>query len=315
MDNPSVILGMNALDDAGIYKLSDDLAIVQSVDFFTPIVDDPADYGAISAANALSDIYAMGADPFAALSLVAFPQGSLPIETLAEILNGAQDVLREAGVALLGGHSVQNREPLIGFAVTGRVHPDKILTRQGGRPGDRLVLTKPLGTGILSTSLRSGKLDTAHLGAMTRCMRRLNGEALAVAKGFSIGAATDVTGFGLLGHLHELAHLSGLRAVVDPGEIRFLPGTEEMAREKQFAGGLVNNRNHLSPFLVMEADEDAWPYVALFDPQTSGGLLLAVAPDEGERLVAALRGKEIDAFPVGSLEEGRAGEILVRKIS
>jgi selenide,water dikinase len=303
---------MNALDDAGIYKLNDDLAIVQSVDFFTPIVDEPRDYGAISAANALSDLYAMGAEPFAALSLVAFPQGLLPLETLAEILNGAQDVLREAGVALLGGHSVQNREPLIGFAVTGRVRPDEILSKQGGQPGDRLVLTKPLGTGILATGLRSGKLDPEHVGAMTSCMKRLNRDALAVAKGFSIHAATDVTGFGLLGHLHEMAVLSGVRAVVDPGAIRFLPGTEEMAREKQFAGGLTNNRNHLSSFLVLTEDEDSWPMVALFDPQTSGGLLFAVAADQGDALVSALRDENIDAFPVGALEEGRAGEIEVR---
>jgi len=300
---------MHALDDAGVYKIRDDLALVQTVDFFTPIVDDPRDYGAIAAANSLSDIYAMGATPLTALNIVGFPDKELPVDTLVEILAGSQDVLDEAGVALLGGHSVRNPEPIFGLSVTGTVHPERILTKAGARAGDHLILTKPLGTGILSTALRSGKLADRWVSPLVRSMRRLNREGMDVALRLPVRAATDVTGFGLMGHLHEMARKSGLRAVVDAGGILFLPGTEEMAREKQFAAGLRNNQAHVAPWVDTQTDLDAWPYVGLFDPQTSGGLLIASDPSVSGELLEALQEAGVEAFRVGRMEEGRAGAI------
>jgi selenide,water dikinase len=300
------------VDDAGVYRLSDELALVQTVDYFTPVVDDPRDYGAIAAANSLSDVYAMGGEPLTALNIVGFPPDRLSLETLAEILRGAREVLDEAGVALLGGHSVRSPEPFFGLAVTGTVHPQRILTKAGARAGDHLLLTKPLGTGILTTALRSGRLeDPETLATVTRSMRRLNREPIALLGAERIHAATDVTGFGLLGHLHEMAHQSGLRAVVEPAGLRFFSRTREMAEAGQIPGGLRANLEFLRPWLDFEGDPLSWPYVALFDPQTSGGLLLALAPEEAETALDQLQAAGIDVCRVGRLEGGRAGEIRI----
>ncbi|MBU1698647.1 MAG: selenide, water dikinase SelD [Candidatus Eisenbacteria bacterium] len=309
--HPSVLIGMNAADDAGVYKISDDLALVQTVDYFTPVVDDPRDYGAIAAANSLSDIYAMGGEPLTALNIVGFPTDLLSLDILAEILSGSQDVLDEAGVALLGGHTVRNPEPFFGLAVTGRIHPQRILTKAGARAGDRLILTKPIGTGLLATGLRNGKLGEESLALMTRSMRRLNREGLTVALPFDPHAATDITGFGLLGHLHEMAQQSGLRAVVEASSVRILPGTREMAEDRQIAGGLRANQLYLKSFLQSEMDKDDWPMLAFFDPQTSGGLLFSVSESSAPSLLKILLQEGIEASQIGRMEEGRAGEIVV----
>lgn len=276
-EDPNVLVGFHTSDDAGAYRISGDLAIVQTVDFFTPIVDDPFDFGRIAAANALSDVYAMGARPVSALNLVAYSLAELGPEPLTEILRGGAAVADQAGVAILGGHSIEDAEPKYGMAVTGVVHPDELLTNAGGQAGDKLVLTKPLGAGAVSTALKRGR--PAPLAEAVAVMTTLNRDAAAGAREAGCHALTDVTGFGLLGHLHELALASGLAAWVQADAVPALPGVAALLGDvdgSAVAGGTRRNRAHAEQFTTFEAQvPEAWRWLVC-DAMTSGGLLAAV---------------------------------------
>jgi selenide,water dikinase len=301
----NVLVGYGTADDAGVYRLSDELAIVQTVDFFTPIVDDPRDFGRIAACNALSDVYAMGGRPITALNLVAFSVETLGAEILAEILGGGAEVAAEAGVAIVGGHSIDDAEPKYGMAVTGVVDPRVLLTNAGGRAGDVLVLTKPLGAGAVSTAVKRGL--EAPLAAAVAVMTTLNRDASEAALAAGAHGLTDVTGFGLLGHLHELALASGVAAVVDGAAVPAIEGVVDLlGREDEaaVAGGTRRNRAHAEAAFASFAAEvpEAVRWLCA-DAMTSGGLLVAV---EGERA------SEVPGVVIGRLNEGEPGQISVR---
>jgi selenide, water dikinase len=301
-DDPRLLVSSDTSDDAGVVRVRDDLALVQTADFFTPIVDDPYDFGRIAAANALSDVYAMGAEPLSALNLVAFPLERLGGDVLAEILRGGGDVVRAAGAMVVGGHSIDDPEPKYGLAVTGVVHPDELLSNAGGRPGDALVLTKPLGVGAISTALKRGAGD-GLLPAAVETMTTLNAEAAAGARAAEAHALTDVTGFGMLGHLRELALASGVAAEVEAEAVPSLPGVEELLRDGDaVSGGSRRNREHAETFTTFAGDVEEWRRRLLCDATTSGGLLAAVAPE---------RAAEVPGAVVGRLTEGEAGVITV----
>ncbi|MBV8987867.1 MAG: selenide, water dikinase SelD [Solirubrobacterales bacterium] len=297
-NDPSVLVGFGTSDDAGAYRLRDDLAIVQTVDFFTPIVDEPFDFGRIAAANALSDIYAMGAEPVAALNLVAFSLNELGGEVLVEILRGGAAIADQAGVAVLGGHSIDDPEPKYGMAVTGVAHPDELLTNTGGRAGDALVLTKPLGAGAVSTAIKRGL--SAPLEQAVQVMTELNREAAAAARSAGAHALTDVTGFGLLGHLHELALASGLGAELEAAAVPALAGVIELLAdpdERAVAGGTRRNRGYAEQFTAFAHETAEARRWLLCDAMTSGGLLAAVPSDSAAEVPGALIGRLVEAPP------------------
>jgi selenide,water dikinase len=289
MSHPNLLVGIEHPDDAGVYKVSDDLALVQTVDFFTPIVDDPYAFGQIAAANALSDVYAMGGTPITAMNLVAFPIQSMEIEILREILRGGLDTMREAEVILVGGHSIEDQELKYGLAVTGLVHPDAVLTNTGAQVGDRIILTKPLGTGIINTAQKGGMASPESVQGAVEVMTALNRKAAEVMKGFQVHACTDVTGFGLLGHLSEMLSddAIGIRVFVDA--VPILPGTEEYAGMGLVPGGAHRNREFYTP--KVENGEDLSPVLldVLYDPQTSGGLLIAIPEADAEVILRRLQ--------------------------
>ena len=302
--DPNVLVGFDTADDAGVYRLRDDLALVHTVDFFTPIVDDPFDFGRIAAANALSDIYAMGATPVSALNLVAFSLQELGEEVLLEILSGGAAIAAEGGVAILGGHSIEDAEPKFGMAVMGLVHPDEVLTNAGGLAGDVLVLTKPLGAGAVSTAVKRS-LNPAPLSEAVAVMTTLNREASAAARAARASALTDVTGFGLLGHLHELASASGCAAEIDARAVPAIEGVLELLGdedERAVAGGTRRNRAHAEEFARFAADVPEAHRWLVCDAMTSGGLLAAVAPE---------RAGAIPGTVVGRLVQGPQGTIAV----
>jgi len=303
--DPRVLVGFGTNDDAGVYKLSDDLALVQTVDFFTPIVDDPYDFGRIAATNALSDIYAMGGTPITALNIAAFPMELLGPETLARILAGGADVARAAGVALLGGHTVEDDEPKYGMAVTGTIHPARIVKNAGARAGDALVLTKPLGTGILGSSLKKDAIDATQMAECVRWMTTLNAgaaKAMVVARAH---AATDVTGYGLLGHGFEMARASGVRLRIGAAQVPTYDLAREMIRAGHVPGGTRANAAEHAAFTTFADDVPADLRLLFSDAQTSGGLLIAVGPDELGALLAALDGTNALGAVIGSVEQGR----------
>jgi selenide, water dikinase len=302
-DDPNVLVSFDTADDAGVYRLRDDLALVQTVDFFTPIVDDPFDFGRIAAANALSDIYAMAASPVSALNLVAFSLEQLGAEVLVEILRGGATVAAEAGCAIVGGHSIDDSEPKYGLAVTGVAHPDGLLTNRSGRAGDVLVLTKPLGAGAVSTAIKRGL--EAPLDEAVAVMTELNRQASEAAVQADASALTDVTGFGLLGHLHEMAEGSGLSAEVTAEAVPAIYGVIELLAdpdERAVAGGTRRNRTHAEQFTAFSPEVPEARRWLLCDAMTSGGLLAAV-PEAG---AAAVPGPVI-----GRLSEGQPGRISV----
>jgi selenide,water dikinase len=270
-DDARLLVGSDTADDAGVVRVRDDLALVQSVDFFTPIVDDPYDFGRIAAANALSDIYAMGAEPLSALNLVAFPLERLGASVLSEILRGGSDVVREAGALIVGGHSIDDREPKYGLAVTGVVHPARMVTNAGGRPGDALVLTKPLGVGAISTALKRGGGEDL-LPAAVATMAALNADASRAARDAGAGAMTDVTGFGLLGHAYKMARVSGVTIAIDAAAVPYVDGAREALRDGYVSGGTRRNLAWVQPNLDATVSEDE--LLLLADAQTSGGLLI-----------------------------------------
>ena len=274
-DDPRLLVGHETFDDAGVFRIADDLALIQTVDFFPPTVDDPYAFGQIAAANALSDIYAMGGEPLTALNIVGFPTGKLPLAVLTEILRGGQDKVREAGAFVVGGHTVVDDEVKFGLAVTGRAHPDRLLTNAGARPGDRLVLTKPLGVGILTTAGKRRLLAPEHERVVIETMSRLNADASRAALAVGARCATDVTGFGLLGHASHIARASSVTLRIAVASIPILPGTRDALRAGARPGGAERNDRYLDP-LVGWGRATAEERAILVDPQTSGGLLVAV---------------------------------------
>ena len=303
-DRPDVLVGFATSDDAAVVRLRPDLAIVQTVDFFTPIVDDPYDFGRIAAANALSDVYAMGGEPVSALNLVAFPLERLGADVLHEILRGGQDVCEAAGCAIVGGHSIDDAEPKYGLAVTGTVHPDEMTTNAGGRPGDALVLTKPLGAGAISTAAKRGIATPDLIARGVEVMTTLNRDAAVAARAAGAHAVTDVTGFGLLGHLRELASASGCAAEVDANAVPAIDGVTRLLAvgERALAGGTKRNRAYAETFTTWSPRVQPAQRWLACDAMTSGGLLVALDPS---------RAAEVPGEVVGRLTEGEPGHITV----
>jgi selenide,water dikinase len=301
-----VLVDHRSGDDAGVFLLDGATALVQTVDFFTPVVDDPYAFGAIAAANALSDVYAMGGTPLTALSIAAFPERDFPAEWAAAIVLGGADKLREAGCLLLGGHSVRDAEIKFGYAVTGRVPPERILTNAGARPGDMLVLTKPLGTGVIATALKAGQAPAEAVAAATLAMATLNRDAAAAALRHAVRAATDITGFGLVGHAAAIARQSRVSLELRVADLPLLPGALELAPRYQ-PGGLKANQREFEPSIEFHAEPDAARRALLFDPQTSGGLLLPVPAERAAGLLAELPGARL----IGRVAEAGPRAIVV----
>ena len=296
--DPDLLVGLDRADDAGVYRVSDDLALVQTIDFFPPMVDDPYSFGQIAAANALSDIYAMGGTPKTAMNVVAFPSKTLDISILRTIIEGGLDKLREAGVVLVGGHTVEDNELKYGLSVTGYIHPDRILIKRNLQTGDRLILTKPLGTGIVTTAIKAGIADQAVTDRVTKAMATLNREAALTMEDFPVHACTDITGFGFLGHLAEMVVDSGHGVCVTAAQVPIYPEALEWAAMGLIPAGAYNNRNFRGAFVDFAASVPQKVQDLFFDPQTSGGLLIVVAAGEAERLVEALKAKGIECAAV-----------------
>ena len=288
MAHPDLLVGTSTADDAGVFRLSPELALVQTVDFFAPIVDDAHTFGQIAAANALSDVYAMGGDPRTALNIAAFPQEGVPMEVLGDILRGGIEKAREAGVVVVGGHTVVDEEIKFGMAVTGTIHPDRIWRNVGARPGDVLVLTKPLGTAIVTTAVKRGADVPEALAAAIASMTTLNAAASHALRAFDVHACTDVTGFGLMGHGYEMAHGSAVRLVVDADTLPCLPRARELAKSGTSTGGCKRNRDWLADKVEVAPDVPADLVEIAFDPQTSGGLLVALSESDADRAIDAL---------------------------
>lgn len=312
--DPNVLVGNSAADDAAVYKLSDELALVLTTDFFTPIVDDPYDFGAVAAANALSDVYAMGGQPLAALSIVGFPDTALPPEVLVEILRGATDKAAEAGIAIVGGHTIKSDEPIFGLAVTGKVAPDRVLSNDKAQPGDVLILTKPLGLGIITTAAKNGQDKLGAITAAIQVMTELNRAAGEVIAQHGAHALTDVTGFGLLGHLRNVVAASKVSARVYLDRVPVLAPAWEYVRAGIAPGGTHANHRFLAEFVTYGADLSREEQLILCDAQTSGGLLAAVAPDQAEAVLASLRAASVpDASMIGEIESASPGRIFVER--
>jgi selenide,water dikinase len=307
---PDLLRGLREPDDALVWKVDATRAIVHTADFFPPVVDDPYWFGAIAAANAMSDVYAMGGEPAFAINLVGFPDDMDPA-VLSEILRGGAEKVREAGAVVAGGHTVSDKEPKYGLAVTGFVHPDRVLAKAGAQPGDVLLLTKPLGTGVLTTAGKKEKADPAHMDAAIASMARLSAGAAKLFREATphVHALTDVTGFSLMGHGHEMAHLSGLTFRFRLDDLPLLPGAEIYATAGHTPGGGARNRSYYGEFVTLPQSIEDWKVALLFDPQTSGPLLAAIAPQAAEGLVAAFRAAGEPVWRVGEAVEGKPGGI------
>ena len=310
--HPDLLVGAEHHDDAAVLHLHQGTGLIQTVDFFPPVVDDPYLFGAIAACNALSDVYAMGGQPLCCMAIVCFPTDRLPLEVLGEILRGGHDKIREAGALLVGGHSIHDERPKYGLAVSGTVDPAKIVTNRGGRPGDRLVLTKPLGTGLLITAKRKEACSEEDLSPALESMSTLNAAAAAAMREAGVLAATDVTGFGLLGHLYNLASASEVAAEVWLDRLPVFPKVQALASEGHLPGGAGRNRRWLTPYTEFDPACDPALTGVLFDPQTSGGLLLSVPPEQLAALKRELAGRQVLAAELGRLTAGRAGALRVR---
>lgn len=306
------MVGFDASDDAAVYVVNDDTAMIQTVDFFPPIVDDPFAFGQIAAANALSDVYAMGGTPRLAMNLLCFPS-CLPLEAVREILAGGSSKVLEAGAVLAGGHSIEDKEPKYGLCVTGFARPDEILSNAGAKPGDLLILTKPLGTGILSTAAKAGLLSAAENAAMIDLMSTLNRRSQEIMMPLKPNACTDITGFGLLGHVNELAAGSGVTAEIWAEEAPAAPGALALAREGIIPGGAYRNREYLGGKVQLDDDVPLERADLLFDPQTAGGLLISVPEVRGEELARRLRDSGVPAAVIGAMLPKSEQSIHVRK--
>jgi len=307
--NSSVLVGFETSDDAAVYQLTEELAIVQTVDFFTPIVDDPTLFGQVAATNSLSDVYAMGGRPISSLTILAYPAAGAP-EVLEQILRGGLAKMVEANCTVVGGHSIRDEEIKFGYAVTGTIHPQRIWKNVGSRPGDALILTKPIGTGVISTALKQEQADSAWVASATASMTRLNRdaaealhsvEASAPAGQRPVHAVTDVTGFGLLGHAREMAIGSGVSITIDHARVEYLPGAIEASRAKFFSGGMKNNRDFVESCTEFAGDVPDEFRALAFDPQTSGGLLVSIAPEFADAALAALAHHQVSARRIGEV--------------
>lgn len=305
-----MLVGIATNDDAAVYRLGDQ-ALVATVDVFTPIVDDPYDFGRIAAANSLSDVYAMGARPLFALSIIGFPVTKLPLEVMAEILRGGAAGCEAAGIAIIGGHSIDDAEPKYGLSVVGVVDPARVVQNSTARPGDTLILSKPIGTGVISQSVKAGTASPEALAAAVASMAALNREACAAMIDVGVSAATDVTGFGLLGHLHEMAHGSGLTARVAAASVPLLPGARELAAAGVVPGGSKRNADYFGRWVRFADSVEAPERVLLCDAQTSGGLLMAVPTERAGALRDALAQRGVAAATIGELGDGDVGVITV----
>lgn len=304
-DHPDMIVGTETSDDAGVFRLRPDLAVVNTVDFFTPIVDDPYVFGQIAAANALSDVYAMGGEPRTALNIVGFPRGTLELEVLGEILRGGAERVKAAGAVVIGGHSIIDQELKYGMAVTGTIHPKRVIRNVGARPGDALVLTKRLGTGIVTTALKQRKASGASVRAAVASMVELNKTASSVMQRFPVHACSDVTGYGLLGHAYEMASGSGVTLVLESAALPVLPDAPRLARLGCLTGGCQRNRAFLEGKIAVAPSVRGDLVEVAFDPQTSGGLLIALPRKDAPRLVRALRARRVVATTIGTAAAAR----------
>ncbi len=306
-NDPNVLVGFDKADDAGVYKISAQQALVQTVDFFTPIVDDPFTFGQIAATNALSDVYAMGGRPLSALAIVCFPDKG-DLEVLGQILAGGLSKMMEAGCVVIGGHSVRDPEIKFGYAVTGTIHPDRVWTNSGAQPDDRLILTKALGTGVISTAIKQGEAKQDWIDAATKSMTTLNARAadVAVQSNLRVHAATDITGFGLIGHAREMAAGSSVSLRIVSAKIPLIAGALDCVRAGFIPGGLNNNRDFAECLVGYEDSVPTEIRTILFDPQTAGGLLLSVAGDDAGVLVSALQTAGVPAVEIGEvLSQGK----------
>ena len=312
--DPNVLVGFETSDDAGVYQLTPDLAMVQTVDFFTAIVDEPFAFGQVAAANALSDVYAMGGRPISALTILAFPAAGAP-ELLEQILHGGLTKMAEANCTVVGGHSIRDDELKFGYAITGVIHPQRIWKNVGARPGDILIFTKPLGTGVISTALKQGQAEEVWVAGATASMTRLNRDAADAlheidaarpGDGRSVHAVTDVTGFALLGHAREMAIGSAVSMTLDHARMEYLPGAVEAARRGFFSGGMKNNRDFVESCTAFAPSVPEEFRALLFDPQTSGGLLAAIAPESVDVALAALRRRNVPGRIVGEVTARRS---------
>lgn len=310
--DPNLLVGFDQSDDAGVYRISEDVALVQTVDFFTPMVDDPFTFGQIAAANALSDVYAMGGRPLTALTIVCFPQDG-DLEILGQVMRGGLQKMKEAGCTVVGGHSVRDTEMKFGYAVTGVTHPDRVLTNAGARPGDVLILTKAIGTGVITTALKQGKAEEAWVEGAAQSMTTLNQRAAAiVSQHAGVHAMTDITGFGLMGHGREVAMASQAALEIDTASVPQLPGALDAIAAGAIPAGLLSNRDYAECVVSVESAgqiADAI-YTLMFDPQTSGGLLVSVSKDESEALLTSMRGAGIPAAQIGRVVEGKPAIVL-----
>lgn len=310
--SPNLLVGLDTGDDAGVYKLNDDTAIVQTTDFFTPIVDDPYSFGQVAAANAISDVYAMGGKPITALNIVAFPISTLDKSILTEILRGSGDKLAEADVSLVGGHSIDDQEPKFGLAVTGVVHPENVKTNTGAKPGDKLILTKPIGVGIYSTSIKNNLLSNDEINRVTNVMSTLNKTASETMAGYDVHACTDVTGFGLLGHASEIAEGSNVEIRIIKDQVPVLDRVKELAESGAVPGGTKNNLDHVKDIVTFPESMTQVDQWILSDAVTSGGLMMAVNGDQAETLLAELQDKDVEAKIIGEVTDEKSGQITVQ---
>ena len=312
--DPNVLVGFDTADDAGVYQLTAELALVQTVDFFTPIVDDAYVFGQIAATNALSDVYAMGGRPISALALVCFPDGGDP-KTLEEMLAGGLSKMVEAGCTIIGGHSIRDEEIKLGYSVTGTIHPQKVLANKGAQAGDRLIFTKAIGTGVISTAIKRGDADLTWIRAAVRSMTTLNKAAAEVitSGGFGVHSLTDVTGFGLIGHAREMAIASGVSLRIEAARVPLLPGALECVRRGYVPGGLKANRQFAEGCVETAKGVAQDVVTLLYDPQTAGGLLIAVAASDAERLVAELQNVCVEAVEIGEVVPKQRPLIVVAK--
>ncbi|MCA1615841.1 MAG: selenide, water dikinase SelD [Acidobacteria bacterium] len=311
-ENPNLLVGIETADDAGVYLLREDLALVQTVDFFTPIVDDPYLYGRISALNSINDVWAMGGTPVTALAITCFPKKGLDFAILGEIMRGGLDVLTEHSVALVGGHSVDDQQIMFGYAVTGTIDPRKIVANRGARPGDALILTKPVGTGVVSTGIKFGRADEATVRASVSTMLLAGREAARLMVEFGAHAATDVTGFALLGHAWEVARASGVTLNIEAAAVPLIPGALALAAAGLLTSGDKSNRAYVGADIEIGGPVSRELAGLLFDPQTAGGLLISIEEARAGELLARLRETYPDAARIGRVRERGAHSIVVR---
>ena len=310
-DYPNLIVGLAEPDDSAVYRIDGNRAIISTTDFFPPVVDSPYEFGAIAAANALSDVYAMGGKPLMAINLVAFPDG-LDMGILSEILRGGADKVKEAGAVIAGGHTITDKEPKYGLSVTGEVAVDQLIRKSGAQIGDKLILTKPLGVGVITTALKRGLVDDSVIEIAIQSMSRLNNIASQLAVKYKVHALTDITGYSLLGHGHEMAHLSHVALEIDFSSLQWLDSALSYAKQDIFPGGMVRNQDYFSQWTQFKDNLAEFEEHLLFDPQTSGGLLMSVEQSVADNLLQELLDAGEQAFFVGHVVEGD-GELIIRR--